>query len=115
MAEDITKDTTNLIINRLTRQKYHEMKIAGTLKDDELYIITDDTLDAVGNRITNVASPTLSSDAVNKDYVDKNTVSAFAFNGQTYYKSSVDLGQIYSLMFQVAHVLGATVIDDVES
>lgn len=103
------KHITALVINRLTRNKYHNLKEQGKLKDDELYLITDDTLDAVGKPIANVATPSLSSDATTKDYVDKNTVSAFVFQGQTYYKSSICLEDIYNLVFNIAKILGATV------
>lgn len=110
--DDITQPITNLVINRLSRQKYHEMKNAGELKNDELYIITDDTLDAVGQPITNIGEPTADTDAATKKYVDSNAVSAFVFQGKTYYKSKIDLRKIYDLLFDIAKVLGATVIDD---
>lgn len=106
---DMTKTLTALVINRLSRQKYHDLKTKGELKDDELYIITDDTLDAVGSTIANVAAPTLSSDAATKGYVDDNTVSAFVFKGKTYYRSSIELSEIYDLVFKIAQVLGATI------
>ena len=104
----------SLVINKLSGKKYHDLSINGKLKDSEIYIITDDSLDAVDCVIKNVASPSLSSDATNKDYVDKTTVSSTSFADKTYIKSKMTLEDVYNLLFDVVEMMGATVneIDD---
>lgn len=107
----LTQTLTSLVINRLPLRKYHELKESGGLNPDEVYVITDDTLDAVNCTVKNVADPEQRTDAANKAYVDDNTVSAFVFKDKTYYKSSVDLQQMYDLMFDIAKTHGAKVLD----
>ena len=99
----------SLVINKLSSKKYHDLAINNKLKNNEIYIITDDTLDAVDCVIKNVASPSLSSDAANKDYVDKTSVSNASFADKTYIKSKMTLEDVYNLLFDVVEMMGATV------
>lgn len=74
MAITNTDMKTDLIINRMTRDIYNHLKEQGSLVEDQLYLIDEDNLDADGQPIVNVPDPILSSDAVNKNYVDANFV-----------------------------------------
>ena len=106
---DNTTSSPSLVINKLSSKKYHDLAINNKLKNNEIYIITDDTLDAVDCVIKNVASPSLSSDAANKDYVDKTSVSNASFADKTYIKSKMTLEDVYNLLFDVVEMMGATV------
>ena len=68
-------DTTlsNLIISKISQTKFNELREAGQLNENELYIVENETLDALSNVIKNVGTPVLSSDAANKAYVDGKT------------------------------------------
>ena len=56
-----------LKINRMTAAEYAALQ---TKADDQLYVITDDSLNAFNERIVSVAAPTADTDAANKAYVD---------------------------------------------
>jgi hypothetical protein len=64
----------NFIINKLSKAKYEELLQNNRIQDNELYLVKEDEMDANGDPIHNVGTPELSSDAVNKDYVDNNFV-----------------------------------------
>ncbi len=106
---ETTKSLLTLVVNRLSRKKYHELKETGGLKSDELYIITDDTLNAVGEVVSNVKTPTSGTDAANKSYVDDNAVSAFALGDHEYVKSDMSLEKVYDVVFDIVKILGGTV------
>lgn len=61
---------TNLTVNKMSRAIYKQLKGLGRINDDQLYVITDEDLDANEQTIKNVATPEISSDAANKQYVD---------------------------------------------
>ena len=68
-------DTTlsNLVISKISQAKFDELKNAGLLNEDELYIVENETLDAMGNVVKNVGTPVQNTDAANKAYVDGKT------------------------------------------
>lgn len=65
-------DTTlsNLVISKISQAKFDELKTAGLLNEDELYLVENETLDAMGNVVKNVGTPVQNTDAANKAYVD---------------------------------------------
>lgn len=107
--KDITKTLDSLVINKLTRKQYNNLKNEGKVKDDELYLITDGPLDAVGCTVSNVKTPAEDTDAANKAYVDDNTVSAFSLYGNTYERSKMSLNKVYDVVFDIVKFLGGTV------
>ena len=68
-------DTTlsNLVISKISQAKFDELKTAGLLNEDELYLVENETLDAMGNVVKNVGTPVQNTDAANKAYVDGKT------------------------------------------
>lgn len=70
MAESSTTNVNSLIINKVSRRTYKDMYDSGTLNNSQLYVIKDVTLDAVGSRVLNVATPELFTDAANMEYVN---------------------------------------------
>ena len=70
MAESSTTNVNSLIINKVSRRTYKDMYDSGTLNNSQLYVIKDATLDAVGSRVLNVATPELFTDAANMGYVN---------------------------------------------
>ena len=67
----------DLIINKVSRAIYKQLQDNGDIGENEIYLITDPILDAVGDRILNTADPISATDAANKQYVDKNVNDAF--------------------------------------
>jgi len=49
---------------------YHQKVIAGTVLSNELYVLSNDFVNAYGEQIKNVAAPTDANDATTKTYVD---------------------------------------------
>jgi hypothetical protein len=66
-----TEGTIDLMINRVTEEKYEELKNSGQIKSDELYFTDKEGLDAEGFRIKNVLPPVETTDAATKGYVDE--------------------------------------------
>lgn len=61
----------NLSVLKVTEDEYMAKVADGTLlKDGVLYVISSDHINAYGQKIVNLAEPTLSSDAATKNYVD---------------------------------------------
>ena len=56
-----------LQINRMTAAEYASLT---SKADDQLYVITDEEINAFGERILSVGTPISGTDAANKDYVD---------------------------------------------
>lgn len=67
------KTLRNLVISKISQAKFDELKNAGLLNEDELYIVENETLDAMGNVVKNVGTPVQNTDAANKAYVDGKT------------------------------------------
>ena len=70
MAEYSETTLSDLIINRLSKEKYLELSSQGLISEEEIYLVEEDFLDGLGKPVINVGSPTLSNDAANKAYVD---------------------------------------------
>lgn len=64
------KTLSNLVISKISQAKFEELKTAGLLNEDELYLVENETLDAMGNVVKNVGTPVQNTDAANKAYVD---------------------------------------------
>ena len=61
----------NLSVIKVTEEEYMEKVADGTLLNDGvLYVISSDHINAYGQKIVNLAEPTISSDAATKNYVD---------------------------------------------
>lgn len=61
----------NLSVLKVTEEEYMEKVADGTLLNDGvLYVISSDHINAYGQKIVNLAEPTVSSDAATKNYVD---------------------------------------------
>lgn len=73
---DYTETKVNLIINKISRQKYNELLNANQVNENELYMVDESNLDALSATIINVADPILSSDAANKNYVDNKSTAS---------------------------------------
>jgi hypothetical protein len=64
-----------LIINKLSQERYNELATAGTISANQLYFVeAPGNIDAASGTIENVADPINNTDAANKQYVD-NTIS----------------------------------------
>jgi hypothetical protein len=61
---------TDLSIIKITEHDYNALVSIGQLNKGVLYIVESENINAYGKTINNVGTPVLSSDAVNKDYVD---------------------------------------------
>lgn len=70
VKDTISTDVPKVIINKVLPEEYDDLSARGLLREDQLYVIESDILDAKGNWVKNVKTPTLSSDAANKEYVD---------------------------------------------
>lgn len=57
--------TDTLKIVRLDADTYHGLVAGGTVAADTVYVISSETINAYGTKVTNVANGTVSSDAVN--------------------------------------------------
>ena len=67
------KTLSSLVISKISQAKFDELKNAGLLNEDELYLVENETLDAMGNVVKNVGTPVQNTDAANKAYVDGKT------------------------------------------
>ena len=66
-----TEETIDLMINRISEEKYEELKNTGLIEDNSLYFTDKEGLDAEGFRITNVLPPIELTDAATKGYIDE--------------------------------------------
>lgn len=66
---------SNLSVVKLTAEEYYQ-KVADyardniTLNDGTLYVLSSNEINAYGEKIINVATPTAAADAANKEYID---------------------------------------------
>ncbi len=61
---------SDLSIVKLTAVEYANLLTADALVSNAIYIVQDDHIDAYGQQLKNLASPTDLSDAATKEYVD---------------------------------------------
>lgn len=71
-VEDMPTDTfvQNFVISKISRSKFDELSSSGMLNENELYLVEDPQIDAGNQPIVNVSTPSSSTDAANKGYVD---------------------------------------------
>lgn len=62
--------TDSLSVYKVSQDEYHEKVVAGTIKENEIYMVSSDTFNMYDERIVNLADPTEDTDAANKAYVD---------------------------------------------
>ena len=74
----------DLSVVKLNADEYANLLIGGQLLSNALYVVEDDYIDAYGQQLKNLASPTDLSDAATKEYVD----SAVSNSLNDYYKKS---------------------------
>lgn len=60
----------DLSVIKLSADEYYTLVADGNVNQSALYVIDDDTNNAFGKKIVNVAPPELSDDAATKAYVD---------------------------------------------
>lgn len=80
MANVLQEFKEDLVINSMSKQTYDDLVSQSQIQDNQLYLVTEDNMDARNNRVVNVGTPVELNDATTKEYVDleiqnvKNTV-----------------------------------------
>lgn len=62
---------TQLKVSHISDAEFHQKVVDGTLDKNEIYVVSSQNINAFDERITNVKTPELSSDAATKSYVDE--------------------------------------------
>ena len=68
----------SLSVVKIAAEDYYALVANEQTREDVLYVISSDTLNAYDSRVENVASPSVDTDAANKQYVDKSVNDATA-------------------------------------
>lgn len=76
--DDLSAATLN--VKHIEGDAYHQLVVNNQVDSNTLYIVSSDNLNAYGEKITNVATPTDATDAATKGYVDSLSVSQLAWD-----------------------------------
>ena len=70
-SDNYSMSSTSLSIVKIHADDYHKKVANHTVNDDIVYIVSSDYLNAYDQRVQNVATPSVDTDAANKKYVDE--------------------------------------------
>lgn len=102
MATNYTDTSVNeLIISKISQEQYLQLSSQGMLNENEIYLVENEILDAMGHAVVNVADPTELSDAANKHYVDSVSASI----------SASILSEISSIQDSLSNFLSALMVE----
>lgn len=77
---NLSIDTSNVYVDgvkadlsvcHISDTDYHDLVNEGRCQDNVIYVVSSDFINAYGNQVKNVASPTDLDDAATKQYVDE--------------------------------------------
>ena len=111
MATSSDLNLRQFVINTISKENYDQLSADGQLQQNQLYFVDDAPIDAKGAKVSNVATPELSSDAATKGYVDAalQHVNISPLSGLTY--NLTQEGVSTELLIAVGRALGATVLE----
>ena len=92
MSYTYSENKVDLIINKVSRSIYKQLQENSEIDQNQIYVITDSTIDAANDKIINVADPVDETDASNKRYVDQQALSVLQEalkNGSSIYINGV--------------------------